>query len=130
MTDRDDTNAGQGRPRPDREAEWEALRATYLLAREERPPSAARGVHHLALVSSDVEQTIRLYQEVLEFPLTELSDLADRRGAPRFLAEIGFPLDRYGEAVEAVAQLAGVSTAEIEPVLTAALKPTSERGGQ
>ncbi len=60
------------RARPDREAEWDALRAKYLLSREDRPPSTGRGVHHVALVSSDVEQTIRFYQEVLEFPLTEL----------------------------------------------------------
>jgi catechol 2,3-dioxygenase-like lactoylglutathione lyase family enzyme len=73
----------------DREAEWDVLRATYLLAREERPPSAARGVHHVALVSSDVEQTIRFYQEVLEFPLTELFENRDYPGSTHFFFDIG-----------------------------------------
>lgn len=63
-------------------------------------------------------------------PRLALSDLADRLDAPRFLAEIGFPLDRYGEAVEAVTQHAGVAAAEIEPVLTAALQPTTETAPQ
>ena len=39
--------------------------------RTDRPASSARGIHHTALVSSDVERTIRFYQGVLEFPLTE-----------------------------------------------------------
>ena len=89
MTARDDTNAGQVRARPDREAEWDGLRATYLLAREDQPPSAARGVHHVALVSSDVEQTIRFYQEVLEFPLTELFENRDYPGSTHFFFDIG-----------------------------------------
>lgn len=59
-------------------------------------------------------------------PRRALSDLADRLGAPRYLAEIGFPLNRYSEAVEAIAQRSGLSTGKIEPVLTAALQPTSE----
>jgi catechol 2,3-dioxygenase-like lactoylglutathione lyase family enzyme len=62
---------------------------TYLLAREDRPPSAARGVHHVALVSSDVEQTIRFYQEVLEFPLTELFESRDFPGSTHFFFDIG-----------------------------------------
>jgi catechol 2,3-dioxygenase-like lactoylglutathione lyase family enzyme len=89
MTDGDEANAGQARARPDREAEWDALRVTYLLAREDRPPSAARGVHHVALVSSDVEQTIRFYQEVLEFPLTELFEIRDFPGSTHFFFDIG-----------------------------------------
>ncbi|MER6950555.1 VOC family protein [Nonomuraea sp. NPDC000554] len=36
---------------------------------------SARGLHHTELISSDVERTIRFYQDVLEFPPTE----ADRR---------------------------------------------------
>jgi catechol 2,3-dioxygenase-like lactoylglutathione lyase family enzyme len=89
MTDNSDTNAGQVRAQPDRAAEWDALRATYLLARVDRPPSAARGVHHVALVSSDVEQTIRFYQEVLEFPLTELFENRDYPGSTHFFFDIG-----------------------------------------
>ncbi len=89
MTDMGDTTADQIRPEPDRDAEWDALRATYLLAREDRPPSSARGVHHVALVSSNVEQTIRFYQEVLEFPLTELFENRDYKGSTHFFFDIG-----------------------------------------
>jgi catechol 2,3-dioxygenase-like lactoylglutathione lyase family enzyme len=73
----------------DREAEWDQLRSTYLMASKERPPSTARGVHHVALVSSDVEQTIRFYQEVLEFPLTELFENRDYPGSTHFFFDIG-----------------------------------------
>jgi len=73
----------------DREAEWDALRAKYLRERPERAASTARGVHHVALVSSDVEQTIRFYQEVLEFPLTELFENRDYPGSTHFFFDIG-----------------------------------------
>ena len=63
-------------------------------------------------------------------PRRALDDLASRLDAPRFLADIGLPLDRYGEAVEAVARRAGMSTAEIEPILTAALRPASDKDVQ
>lgn len=89
MTDRVDTNAGHAGARPDRKAEWDALRSTYLVAREDRPPSSARGVHHVALLSSDVERTIRFYQEVLEFPLTELFENRDYPGSTHFFFDIG-----------------------------------------
>ncbi|MGQ0433132.1 MAG: VOC family protein, partial [Microthrixaceae bacterium] len=56
----------------DRSEEWAQLRARHLEPAEQRPPSSARGVHHLALLSSDVERTIAFYQDLLEFPLTEL----------------------------------------------------------
>ena len=41
------------------------LRDRYLKPEGARPPSSARGLHHTALVSSDVERTIRFYQDVL-----------------------------------------------------------------
>ena len=56
----------------DRTDEWNRLRDQYLRPKAERPPSSARGVHHTALLSSDVERTIRFCQDVLGFPLTEL----------------------------------------------------------
>ena len=40
----------------------------------------ARGVHHVALLSSDVERTVRFYQDLLEFPLTELFENRDYQG--------------------------------------------------
>jgi len=65
------------------------MRERYLLPSDERPPSSARGVHHLALLSSDVEATIRFYQDVLEFPLTELFENRDYQGSTHFFFDIG-----------------------------------------
>jgi catechol 2,3-dioxygenase-like lactoylglutathione lyase family enzyme len=73
----------------DRSAEWDALRARYLAPSEQRPPSSARGVHHLALLSHDVERTISFYQGLLEFPLTELFENRDYRGSTHFFFDIG-----------------------------------------
>ena len=73
----------------DRTAEWDGLRRRHLRPRGERPPSAARGVHHLALLSSDVERTIDFYQGVLEFPLTELFENRDYQGSTHFFFDIG-----------------------------------------
>ena len=71
----------------DRTAEWDALRATHLHA--DRPASSAQGVHHLALLSSDVERTIAFYQELLEFPMTELFENRDYQGSTHFFFDIG-----------------------------------------
>jgi hypothetical protein len=45
----------------DRTEEWAQLRERHLRDRVERGPSSARGVHHFALLSSDVERTIDFY---------------------------------------------------------------------
>ena len=73
----------------DRTEEWEAMRRTHLRERGDRPASSARGVHHVALLSSDVEQTIAFYQGLLEFPLTELFENRDYRGSTHFFFDIG-----------------------------------------
>jgi catechol 2,3-dioxygenase-like lactoylglutathione lyase family enzyme len=70
-------------------AERARLKEAYLAPPGERPASSARGLHHFALVSSDVEQTIRFYQELLEFPLTELFENRDYRGSNHFFFDIG-----------------------------------------
>jgi hypothetical protein len=51
-------------------AERTRLRATYLHTGAARPPTTARGVHHVALLCAQVEQTIQFYQDLLEFPLS------------------------------------------------------------
>jgi catechol 2,3-dioxygenase-like lactoylglutathione lyase family enzyme len=51
--------------------------------------SSARGVHHLALLSHDVERTIEFYQGLLEFPLTELFENRDYKGSTHFFFDIG-----------------------------------------
>ncbi|MGZ4600110.1 VOC family protein [Oryzihumus sp.] len=71
------------------DAERERLRTTYLRSPRERPASAARGLHHFAVVCSDVEATIRFYQELLEFPLTEIFENRDYKGSNHFFFDIG-----------------------------------------
>ena len=56
---------------------------------QQRPVSSARGVHHLALICADVERTVRFYQEVLEFPLTEMFENRDYGGSTHFFFDIG-----------------------------------------
>ena len=65
------------------------LSAQYLAPPSERPASSGRGVHHTALISSDVETTIRFYQGILEFPLTELIENRDYAGSTHFFFDIG-----------------------------------------
>jgi catechol 2,3-dioxygenase-like lactoylglutathione lyase family enzyme len=71
------------------EAERARLRDTHLRPAGERPPSTARGLHHTAFVSSDVERTIRFYQDLLGFPLTELIENRDYPGSSHFFFDIG-----------------------------------------
>ena len=73
----------------DRSAEWDALRAAHLLPSERRPASSARGVHHVALLSTDVAATIAFYQGVLEMPLTELFENRDYPGSTHFFFDLG-----------------------------------------
>jgi catechol 2,3-dioxygenase-like lactoylglutathione lyase family enzyme len=65
------------------------LRASYLRPVPSRPASSARGIHHTALLSSDVERTIRFYQDILEFPLTELIENRDYAGSSHFFFDVG-----------------------------------------
>ena len=73
----------------DRSAEWAALRERHLRPLGERPGSSARGLHHFALLSSDVERTIAFYQDLLEFPLVELFENRDYRGSTHFFFDVG-----------------------------------------
>jgi catechol 2,3-dioxygenase-like lactoylglutathione lyase family enzyme len=67
----------------------EQLKARHLRDKADRPASAAQGVHHVALLSSDVERTIRFYQDLLEFPLTEIFENRDYEGSNHFFFDIG-----------------------------------------
>jgi catechol 2,3-dioxygenase-like lactoylglutathione lyase family enzyme len=73
----------------DRSEEWAALKARFLRPRGERPSSSARGLHHFALLSSDVARTITFYQDLLEFPLVELFENRDYRGSTHFFFDVG-----------------------------------------
>jgi catechol 2,3-dioxygenase-like lactoylglutathione lyase family enzyme len=68
-------------------AERARLEAAYITPG--RPATSARGVHHVALICSDVEETIRFYQGVLEFPLTELFGNRDYQGSTPFFFDVG-----------------------------------------
>jgi catechol 2,3-dioxygenase-like lactoylglutathione lyase family enzyme len=68
-------------------AERARIRDTYL--KPDRDGSTARGLHHVALLSSDVERTVRFYQGVLGFPLTEIFENRDYRGSNHFFFDIG-----------------------------------------
>jgi catechol 2,3-dioxygenase-like lactoylglutathione lyase family enzyme len=65
------------------------IRASFLHERANRPASAARGVHHVALICRDVERTVRFYQDLLEFPLTEMFENRDLAGSTHFFFDIG-----------------------------------------
>jgi catechol 2,3-dioxygenase-like lactoylglutathione lyase family enzyme len=65
------------------------LRAAHLKPPGDRPASIARGLHHTALISSDVERTIRFYQDVVGFPLTELIENRDYPGSSHFFFDLG-----------------------------------------
>jgi catechol 2,3-dioxygenase-like lactoylglutathione lyase family enzyme len=70
-------------------AERDRIRDTYLAAESDRPASTARGLHHFALVCRDVEETVRFYQDVLGFPLTEIFENRDYPGSNHFFFDIG-----------------------------------------
>ena len=71
------------------EAERARIRDAHLRPAGQRPASTARGLHHTALISSDVERTVRFYQDVLGFPLTELIENRDYPGSSHFFFDIG-----------------------------------------
>jgi catechol 2,3-dioxygenase-like lactoylglutathione lyase family enzyme len=71
------------------EAERARIRDAHLKPVGERPASTARGLHHTALISSDVERTVRFYQDVLGFPLTELIENRDYPGSSHFFFDVG-----------------------------------------
>jgi glyoxylase I family protein len=73
----------------DFEAKAAPIRAAYLKPRSERPASTARGVHHMALICSDVERTIQFYQGILGFPLIELMENRDYPNSSHLFFDIG-----------------------------------------
>ena len=67
----------------------EQIRSDFLQEPPERPESSARGLHHFALICSDVRRTIEFYQGVLEFPLTDIFENRDYAGSNHFFFDIG-----------------------------------------
>jgi catechol 2,3-dioxygenase-like lactoylglutathione lyase family enzyme len=46
-------------------------------------------LHHAAVLCADVERTIRFYQDLLEFPLTDIFENRDYKGSNHFFFDIG-----------------------------------------
>ena len=67
----------------------EALRAAHVRPSVERPTTPTRGVHHVALICSDVERTIRFYQDFLGFPLIEVMENRDYPGSAHIFFDLG-----------------------------------------
>jgi catechol 2,3-dioxygenase-like lactoylglutathione lyase family enzyme len=125
------------------ETERARLHDTYITT--DRPPSSARGIHHTALLSSDVERTIRFYAGVLEFPLTEIIENRDYQGSSHFFFDVGngnllaffdFPgldIGPYAEVLGGLHHLAISVTAEkwahLRGKLDAAGVPYQEESG-
>jgi catechol 2,3-dioxygenase-like lactoylglutathione lyase family enzyme len=65
------------------------IKTQHLRPDGSRPASSARGLHHFALVSGDVERTVRFYQDLLEFPLVEMFENRDYAGSTHFFFDIG-----------------------------------------
>lgn len=119
------------------EAERERIRASYLRSESERPAPSARGIHHLALLCADVERTVRFYQEVLEFPLTEIFENRDYKGSNHFFFDVGhgnllaffdlpgLDLGPYAEVLGGLHHLA----ISVEPERWARLQANLERAG-
>jgi len=78
-----------GEEREEAHRRRKAIAGRLLKPHEERPASSARGVHHVALISSDVERTVDFYQGLLEFPLTEMFENRDYGGSTHFFFDIG-----------------------------------------
>jgi len=65
------------------------LRSRYLVPPGERAASPGRGIHHAALICSDVERTIEFYQGLLGFPLVELVENRDYPGSSHLFFDLG-----------------------------------------
>jgi glyoxylase I family protein len=70
------------------EARRQELRGQYLRPAAERDTNG-RGIHHAALICSDVEQTIGFYQGLLGFPLVELVENRDYPGSSHLFFDVG-----------------------------------------
>ena len=65
------------------------LKARYVKTIADRPATSGRGIHHAALICSDVEQTINFYDGLLGFPLVELTENRDYPGSSHFFFDLG-----------------------------------------
>jgi glyoxylase I family protein len=73
----------------DFEAKRRAVVDAHLKPASERPASTVQGVHHIALICSDVERTIAFYQGLLGFPLVDVRENRDFPGSTHFFFDLG-----------------------------------------
>ena len=99
--------------------------------------SAGRGVHHLAMICSDVEETIAFYQDVLGFPLVDVIENRDYPGSTHFFLDIGqgnllaffdFPGLGLGHATEAHGAVQHVAISVEQAHLDAVRRRLEEAG--
>ena len=119
------------------DAERDRIRTTYLTPDADRPASTARGLHHFALVCRDVEETVRFYQDVLGFPLTEIFENRDYPGSNHFFFDIGndnliaffdFPGLDVGPYAEVLGGLHHIAIS-VEPDVWARLRTNLDEAG-
>ena len=119
------------------DAERDRIRAEYLEPEDSRPLSMARGLHHFAIVARDVEETVRFYQGVLGFPLTDIFENRDYKGSNHFFFDIGndnliaffdFPGLDVGPYAEVLGGLHHVAIS-VEPEKWAELKTRLDEAG-
>jgi catechol 2,3-dioxygenase-like lactoylglutathione lyase family enzyme len=65
------------------------IRAELMPSKPDRPASSARGIHHTALISSDVRRTVEFYQGLLGFPLIDMFENRDLPGSTHFFFDVG-----------------------------------------
>ena len=65
------------------------IRAELMPAKADRPASSARGIHHTALISSNVRRTVEFYQDLLGFPLIDMFENRDLPGSTHFFFDVG-----------------------------------------
>src|SRR5919204_4397905 len=115
----------------------EQLRERYIRPRAQRPASTARGVHHMALICSDIGRTIRFYQDVLGFPLVELMENRDYKGSTHLFFDLGngnllaffdFPGLGLQPGVESIGSVQHIAIS-IEPEQFVAAKARLEAAG-
>jgi catechol 2,3-dioxygenase-like lactoylglutathione lyase family enzyme len=70
-------------------ADRDVIKGDFLKPTDQRPVSSARGIHHTALISSDVRRTCAFYQDVLGFPLVEMFENRDLPGSTHFFFDLG-----------------------------------------
>lgn len=67
----------------------EQIKDEFLAPTESRRSTIARGIHHTALICSDVRRTVDFYQNIVGFPLIEMFENRDLAGSTHFFFDLG-----------------------------------------